>query len=426
MNKIRQIIYDMRHQPVIAWVTVLATAMSIFLIMIIVMIQRVGVVPFAPESCRDRLLLGEYFHTESVENKNNSSSGGMSYDTARTLYADLDGVEHTSYLTPYTERMDVCGTTGDNFEVNARLADAEFFDIFDHPLISGRYYTAAEANALQRVVVIAESTARRAFGTTACEGMPLAVNHEKYTVTGVVNDNSPLALTGSGDLFIAIGPGSPNITNHNRGVFGEVAVALLVKDGVDFQSVRDQVKARYAIMDTQLASQGNKSVYHEAPFDQETLAYGTSGSNTTPDHTVERNMRYILYAILLIVPAINLSSMLHSRMRRRVSEFGVRRAYGCTRRRIITDIVAENLVVTVAGGVLGVALAMTFALTYSGLYETMENYGDSNLTPAMTTVFNWGTVAIALALCFILNIISAAVPAWQASRLNPVEAINAR
>ena len=31
---------------------------------------------------------------------------------------------------------------------------------------------------------------------------------------------------------------------------------------------------------------------------------------------------------------------------------------------------------------------------------------------------------MAIGVCFILNIISASIPAWQASRLNPVEAIN--
>lgn len=64
-------------------------------------------------------------------------------------------------------------------------------------------------------------------------------------------------------------------------------------------------------------------------------------------------------------------------------------------------------------------------MTYSGLYENIDTYG-SGLTPALDSVINWGTVAIAVGVCFILNLISASVPAWQASRLNPVEAINAK
>lgn len=125
------------------------------------------------------------------------------------------------------------------------------------------------------------------------------------------------------------------------------------------------------------------------------------------------------------MPALNLSSLLHSRMHNRISEIGVRRAFGCTRRRVVTDILWENFLVTLAGGFVGVTAGIVFAMTYSGLYENIDTYG-SGLTPALDSVINWGTVAIAVGVCFILNLISASVPAWQASRLNPVEAINAK
>ena len=110
-------------------------------------------------------------------------------------------------------------------------------------------------------------------------------------------------------------------------------------------------------------------------------------------------------------------------MQRRVSEIGVRRAYGCTRGRIIADIIWENFLITLAGGLVGVALGVIFAMTYSDLYANMDNYGQT-LAPALSAVINWSTVAMAIGVCFILNIISASIPAWQASRLNPVEAIN--
>lgn len=74
---------------------------------------------------------------------------------------------------------------------------------------------------------------------------------------------------------------------------------------------------------------------------------------------------------------------------------------------------------------MGVTLGIIFAMNYSGLYEEMDTYG-SGVTPDISAVINWSTIAIAVGVCFILNLISASVPAWQASRLNPVEAINAK
>lgn len=426
-RKLKQIIFDMRHQPVISWVTLIATVMTVFLIMVVAITQRVKVVPFAPESCRDRLMVGAFIHRVAIEGENDASSS-LSYDAARTLYENLDGVERTCFMENNTSEIDIKGSTGELFGVNGRRVDSEFFNIFDHTLIDGRFFTPEESQSATPSVVIAESAARRAFGSTDCVGQTLAVNHLNYTVVGVVKDTSPLAQTGSGDLFIVTGPADPAMVwnvGESQSMFGPVSAALLVKEGVDFQHIRDQVKARYAILDTEFKTFGYKTVYHGAPFDQETIASGLMTSNQTPDPSSGRNMRYILYAILLVVPAINLSSMLHSRMRRRISELGVRRAFGCTRRRIITDIISENFIVTLIGGLVGLIAGIIFAKTYSGLYEDMQTYGQ-NLSPAMSAVINWGTILIMLAVCFLLNIISAAVPAWQASRLNPVNAINAK
>lgn len=116
--------------------------------------------------------------------------------------------------------------------------------------------------------------------------------------------------------------------------------------------------------------------------------------------------------------------MLHSRMRRRISEIGVRRAFGCTRSRIILDIISENFLITLAGGILGLFLGIIVGINYSALYDTGRNIGEGG-TPALSMMFNWTILLTALAVCFVLNIISAAVPAWQASRVNVVDAINA-
>ena len=423
-QKIRQIIYDIRRQPVIGSVTIIATALSVFLFMVVAITARVKVVPFAPESCRDRLLLGQYLHIQKIDDDGYNSYARLNYYPAQKLYGGLDGVERVSYMWPYLISRVVKGTTGKSFSVQIRGVDSEFFKIFDHSLVSGRYFNSAETDANMPVVVISESTARKAFGTTDCKGKTLLVNHRKYTVVGVVKDSSYLATTACGDIFIATGPvNSPKSDMHDY--FGEFSAALLVKDGVDFEYIREQVRGRYAELNTELAGLGWKAVYHQAPYDQKAIASGEVYSNGDPEFSQQERERNVLYAILLLLPAINLSTLLHSRMRKRVNEIGVRRAFGCTRAKVIEEIISENFIFTLLGGFIGLALGIIFALTYSGLYENMESAGMS-MTPAISAVINVGTILIAVAVCFILNLISASVPAWQASRLNPVEAINAK
>ena len=174
-------------------------------------------------------------------------------------------------------------------------------------------------------------------------------------------------------------------------------------------------------MNSALASEGKWIEYHNSPFDHKLYTTVTVYSNTTPNDSTADAIDALIYALLLLVPAINLSSMLHSRMRRRVSEIGIRRAYGCTRARIISDIVGENLIVTVIGGIIGIAAGTLFAMFYDGLFT---DAGGEAVRPALGMLLNLRTIGAALLACLVLNVLSASLPAWQAARLSPVQAIN--
>lgn len=82
------------------------------------------------------------------------------------------------------------------------------------------------------------------------------------------------------------------------------------------------------------------------------------GGNEKPQDVSRVYLRYgVVLFILLLVPALNLSSITFSRMRKRVAELGVRRAFGATKRDIVSQVLLENLVLTLAGGLLGLVLS---------------------------------------------------------------------
>lgn len=123
-SKIRQIIYDLRTQPIIAWVTMAGTALTVFLIMTVVMLQQVGVTSFAPESHRDRMLYGMYIHIKGIgSNSSIDNSSGLSREMARKMYDGLEGVEAIAYQRFGPIRVDARGTTRDKISVDVRQAD---------------------------------------------------------------------------------------------------------------------------------------------------------------------------------------------------------------------------------------------------------------------------------------------------------------
>lgn len=227
-TKLLQIVYDMRTQPVIAWVTVIGTALSIFLIMTLVMMQQVSLLSFKPESHRDRMLYGKYIEVRSIQQENSSSSGPMSYDVAKKLYDGLEGVEKTAYQTDYYS-VDVKGPTNEKFAADLRKVDENFWQVYDYDLIDGRYFNADEVDAERKVAIVSELTARRLFGENPV-GQHFELDHNDYEVVGVVSDASKLASEAYAQVFAPI--------THRAewsDWFGSINAALLVEEGIDFQ-----------------------------------------------------------------------------------------------------------------------------------------------------------------------------------------------
>ncbi len=417
MKKLRQIFAGMKRQPVIAWVTLTGTALSVFLFMISLIINNINMVPFSPESNRGRIYYGIFQHMDL--GMGSSSSGHLTYPQAKMFYKGLDGVERESFLELYPENGEAVGTTKISYQMTGRRVDEIFWKIYDFKLLNGRYFNKEELASNMPVALVTKSTSRKLFGRADAVGETFEYELEPYRVVGVVEDVSPLATAAFGDAFL---PLSVNDTARGTGV----AAALLLSKGTDPEEIRRQVKARYAEQNATLAPDSVKYVYHQAPYDQETFNTAMNGSNVDPDIESVRLGHWILYSIMLLVPAINLSSMLNSRLRQRVSEFGIRIAYGCTRTRIITDILVENFIVTLAGGLIGTLLAIIFALIYPDLFVSTDfltpDYGVAS--PSLSMLISWPIVLGAIGACFILNLISASVPAWKASRISPVNAIS--
>ena len=136
----------------------------------------------------------------------------------------------------------------------------------------------------------------------------------------------------------------------------------------------------------------------------------------------------LVIVILLLVPAINLSSMTLSRMRKRMAEIGVRKAFGATGGELMRQIFFENLLLTLLAGVLGLALSYAATFLLNGfLFDNSTNAylsGETTLTPSML-LSPWAFLA-AFGFCLLMNILSAGIPAWRASRMNITDAINQR
>ena len=396
--------------------------------MVVVMQQQIKTVPFAPESNRNRLLHVKWM---SVGNKtwsdDGSSNGPMGIKTAKGCFEGLKTPEEISiYSIP--ETMQVSLSRGVRTGVDALETDGAFWRIFDFSFIDGKPYSDAEAKSGLPVAVITESVARLLFGTaTNVAGKEIFVNDAPYRLSGVVKDVSSMASTAYAQIWVPYL--STNITGGDNvwsdGIMGAMRVVILARSSFDFDAIRAECERRRLAYNAGL---GDYFVFYRGQPDDQLTMSQRIWANVQPDMAGYFRQQVIIFLILLLVPAINLSSMTHSRLRQRVAEIGVRRSFGATRGGVMGQIVAENLVLTLMAGVVGLLFCLLISYVWGGTLFADSRLMYLNTAPVIEwkMLFKLSTFIYALLFCLLLNLLSSGWPAWRASRMSIINALSGK
>ena len=99
---------------------------------------------------------------------------------------------------------------------------------------------------------------------------------------------------------------------------GSMSCTILAKSRADFDAIREEANRRLPEYNKLIGEDGWEIVSRNRPYDQEKQATAVA-ANWEPDLSAHRRQQFIIFLILLIVPAINISSMTQSRLRQRVS-----------------------------------------------------------------------------------------------------------
>ena len=226
MNYIKQITAEMRQQPLIGIITLSGTALAIFLIMVVVMLQEMEVTPIAPESNRDRFLHACFFHREDINDPNGfGGSSTMSYYAAQRLYCNLESAEATgcTSASPMDAHVNVHGKTP--MTVDFRCADSNFWKVFDFTFLHGNPFTDSDTDL--RKAIVTESVARTLFGTTDAVGRRFNINYyNPYTVAAVVKDVPTVTSTAYAQVWIPFSQEEKERKTYMGGVHATILARL--------------------------------------------------------------------------------------------------------------------------------------------------------------------------------------------------------
>ncbi len=142
---------------------------------------------------------------------------------------------------------------------------------------------------------------------------------------------------------------------------------------------------------------------------------------------LENGFYYIFLSIVLLIVAAGVMNTVLMSMLDRVREFGIMMALGCSRVHIALLVMVESLMLGVGGTVAGTGLGMGLVFYYQQVGIDMSDMMDSVERFYIDTVIHTEIDSDHLLITVLSVLASAAiaslVPAWRASRLEPVEAI---
>ena len=423
----KQALHLLKENKLLSSISIIGTALAIAMIMVIVITLRATIAPFAPESYRDRMLIFRYAGFQYKANENWQSNGPVSYKTAKACFKEMTTPETVSITSSFSETMLAAKPAGEKVSCSVLQVDDDFWKVFKFDFLSGYPFDKATFDAGATKAVISEDIARQLFGTSDVVGKTFLLNHSAYMICGVVRPVSKLARYAYAQIWIPLSSTDAFTASWGEyGIMGMVSVYILAKSQDDFSAIRmeaERLRDRYmeGYPDYEL-------LYRDQPDTYFVAAQRYSANN--PPAVKQAVRQYIItLIILLIVPAVNLSGLTLSRMRKRLSEIGVRKTFGAPRRELMIQVLSENMLYSLLGGVLGLILSYGATFFLGSMLFSIDFMGNGVTdlrTMCMDLLFDPVVFLLAFFACFALNLLSAAIPAWRVTRTNIVDAINER
>ena len=422
MQTIRQAFTILKQNPLLSTISILGTAFAITMIMAIVITWQTKYADLEPEVNRSRCLYFSAMHVQGKENKDWNNFGKPSAAFMKECIQPLPEVEAcTAFSTADVALVSL--TDGNNrLKVDAMSTDPDFWKIFKLQFLDGKSFTEAERGGDMQSVVISASVARKLFGTTEAAGRQMLLNREVVRIIGVVKDISVTAKDAYAQVWSMYHSNELNVTgwwsyNGNR------TIAVLARTPDDFPAIKQGVEKR--VKDVNAGLEQRQIDIMEQP-DNIVAHVNHVWSNIGPNLPMLYLQYGIALFIILLVPSLNLCGLSNSRMQPRVSELGVRKAFGATDGTLVRQILNENLVLTLIGGVVG--LIFSYLAVYAmrtWLFTNSDNIGTAgDFSLSMGALFSPAVFVLAFVFCLLINLLSAGLPAWLATRRTIVDSLN--
>jgi len=286
-------------------------------------------------------------------------------------------------------------TAHDAVRAHLAAASSEFFSILGvHPIIGRTFVSEEQHVGAAGAVVVSEGFWQRALeGTPSALGRVLTMDGQTYRVVGVM---PPTVDVPTGvDLWVPRELRGPETyrTAHNFQVIARL------RDGVSLEQARRETSAIAKTLKQQYGDQTWMYDAHLIPLREQLVG------------DVRPALMVVLAAsgFLLLIGCANVVNLLVARMAAREGELVLRLALGAGRGRLVRQFLAESLVLSLCGGVLGVAVGAAGVKALVAL--------EPGRLPRISEVgLHWPVLLFALGVSIGCAVTLGPLTAWRATR----------
>ncbi len=306
----------------------------------------------------------------------------------------------------------------------SNLVSGNFFDVLGVRAVLGRTFRPEEDRepGAGPVVVLNYGFWERKFaGDRSVIGQNVLVNGQGFTIIGVApNGFQGTNIIGGPDMWIPMSmhdqilSGFTKILFNERRYLGFSAVGRL-KDGVRTEQARAELQAIASDLERAFPLANKGRGFTTQPVLESSISPNQRGAFQRAGA-----MMMTVVGIVLLVACFNIANLLLARASGRKREMSIRAALGASRGRIITQLLTEAVMLALAGGVLGLGLALLGR-------DLMWRFRPP-LLPAngMDLSLDWHVLAFTMLIALGTGVVFGLVPALQSSRPDLVSELKER
>jgi putative ABC transport system permease protein len=288
---------------------------------------------------------------------------------------------------------------GTNWNTTVTGTNNDYFVTQDWPLAAGRMFLQGELRSGRAVCIIGATVRTKLFGALNPIGQNIRLKKLSCEVIGLLTAKGQSSFGRDQDDTILI-----PLRTFQRRIAGNTDIATIfvsARDGVDTAKVQADIE--YLLRERRKISPGEDDNFHVRDLRQIIEAQ----TSTT---TVLTGLLGAVAAVSLLVGGIGIMNIMLVSVTERTREIGIRLAIGALEYQVLMQFLVEALVLSLMGGVLGVATGLALAVVAT---QTMK----------LPFVLDPSIILIAFAVSALIGIVFGYFPARRAARLDPIEAL---